>query len=216
LATTVSGIALLAGILMGLLGSIPIAGPTAFVVVDSTLDNQPQKALYVAIGAGIAESLYAATAFWGLAALFAKYPVILPISRFFSAAILVFVGLFFVFRRRRSDAPQKRDDSHQRQRNLVFGFGITFLNPTFAATWTAAVAGLHSVAPLRYSPYDALPFGLGVCVGIVAWFWLMIRIMCRFKRRIQATSMDRAMRAIGGALVIAGTFFTVSTILRLN
>ncbi len=74
-----------------------------------------------------------------------------PMRRF-SGAVLVLIGLYFVVRRHHSDDSPKHDDSHQRQRNVLFGFGITFLNPMLAATWSAGVAALHSVVPLRYSP----------------------------------------------------------------
>jgi threonine/homoserine/homoserine lactone efflux protein len=211
-----TGAALLAGFLLGGLGSVPVAGPTALVVVESTLDNQPKKGLYVAIGAAIAESLYAALAFWGLTALFAKYPAIAPISRLFSGAILILVGLHFAIRGHHSDHSRKLDAPHQRERNFLLGFAITFLNPTLAATWAAAVAALHSVVRLRYSPYDALLFGFGVCAGIITWFWLVIHILCRFRSRVQRTPIDYAVRAVGGVLVIAGALVTARTVMWLK
>ena len=93
--------AFLAGFCLGFVGSVPIAGPTALVVVDSTLENRPRKGLYVAVGAACAESIYAALAFWGLAHLFNNYPMIIPASRLLAGGVLILIGLYLALRHSR-------------------------------------------------------------------------------------------------------------------
>jgi len=196
--------ALLFGFGIGFVGSIPIAGPTAVVVVDSTLANRPRSALDVAIGAAVAESMYAAGAFWGLTALFTGYPVLVPATRVFGAVVLVLVGIYFLQRRIRPHTWRSHQLENHHGRRLLFGFTITLFNPTLAATWAAAVAAVHSVFTVTYSRFDALPFALGAGLGIIGWFWLLVRLLCRFRERVQPTMLNHLIRMTGGALVVVG------------
>jgi len=204
--------ALLSGLGLGFVGSMPIAGPTAVVVVDSGLENRPMKGLYVAIGAAAAESLYAALAFWGLTTLFALHPLILPASRVFGGAVLILIGLYFLRRRASAKAPARQREPRQ-GKHLVFGFSMTLFNPALAATWAAAIAALHSAFPETYKPIDALPFGLGAAIGIVAWFWLLLKLVHRFREKVRPKTVNALVRGMGGALVILGFLLAARTIL---
>jgi threonine/homoserine/homoserine lactone efflux protein len=115
--------ALLAWACLGFVGSVPIAGPVSLVVIDSTLENRPRKGLSVAVGASIAESLYASVAFWGLARLFGNFPVIIPISRTLGGAVLIVVGLYFALRHPRV-ATTKRGAATTPERSSFGFFGL--------------------------------------------------------------------------------------------
>jgi threonine/homoserine/homoserine lactone efflux protein len=205
--------AFLAGFCLGFIGSVPIAGPTALVVVDSTLENRPRKGLCVAVGAAFAESIYAALAFWGLAHLFISYPMIVPASRLLGGGVLIIIGLHFALRHHRIQSAPRLEHINHDGRYLLFGFTITFFNPTLAVTWTAAIAAIHSVLPAHYTPIDALPFALGSCLGIVGWFWVLIRVICRFRMKVRLTPLSYVLRMTGGVLIIVGTVVTVRTLL---
>jgi threonine/homoserine/homoserine lactone efflux protein len=207
--------AFLAGFCLGFVGSVPIAGPTALVVVDSTLENRPRKGLYVAVGAAIAESIYAALAFWGLAHLFNNYPMIIPASRLLGGGVLILIGLYLALRDNRIQSARRREHVQHDERYLLFGFTITIFNPTLAVTWAAAIAAIHAVLPAHYTPVNALPFALGSCLGIIGWFWLLIRFICRFRTKLRLTSLNYVLRMIGGAMIIVGTVVTVRTLLRI-
>ena len=207
--------AFLVGFCLGFIGSVPIAGPTALVVVDSTLENRPRKGLYVAAGAAFAESIYAALAFWGLAHLFNQYPMIVPASRLLGGGALILIGLYFALRHNRSQNAPRLEHIQHDMRYMLFGFTITFFNPTLAVTWTAAIAAIHTVLPVHYAPIDALPFALGSCLGIIAWFWLLIRVICRFRTKLQLKPLNYALRTTGGVLILVGTLVTVRTLLRM-
>lgn len=208
--------AFLAGFCLGFVGSVPIAGPTALVVVDSTLENRPHKGLYVAVGAAFAESIYAALAFWGLAHLFSNYPMIIPASRLLGGGVLILIGLYFALRHNRIQSTTRLEHIHHEKRHLLFGFTITFFNPTLAVTWTAAIAAIHTVFPAHYTPVDTLPFALGACLGIIGWFWLLIRVICRFRSKVHLAPLNYVLRTTGGAMIIVGTVVTVRTLLRIH
>jgi threonine/homoserine/homoserine lactone efflux protein len=215
--------ALLAGLGLGFVGSIPVAGPTAVVVVDRALENRWREGLDVAIGAAIAESLYALVAFWGLTTVFARYPSLAPAIRLVGGALLVIVGVYFLRRRAKPRLEEasgasrsRRVQSERHGRRWFFGFTITLLNPTLAITWTAAVAALHSAFPFPYTALDALPFAAGAGAGIVAWFLLLLRLVRRFHAQLQPTTVNRLIRGMGGALVLFGVVLTGQMVLTLH
>lgn len=200
---------------MGFIGSIPVAGPVAVVVVKSALDHRERDGLWIAVGAAIAESLYALVAFWGMATLFARYPLVLPVSRIVGGMVLVLVGLYFLVRGSKADAPAKEKSGAGRDRGrLFFGFSITALNPTLAATWTTAVGALHSAfAPGAFTALDALPFAGGVGAGIVGWFWLLLRVVRHFGKKLRPGGVSVLVRALGGVLMVLGALLASRTLL---
>ena len=62
-------IPLTVGLLVGFIGSVPIAGPVAALVFKCGLDGRFRKGLQIGFGNGVAEGLYACLAFWGVGAL---------------------------------------------------------------------------------------------------------------------------------------------------
>jgi threonine/homoserine/homoserine lactone efflux protein len=206
-------IALLSGLGLGFAGSI-LAGPTSVVIVESALDNRPRRGLAIAGGAAIAEGLYAFVAFWGLTAFLTSYPMMRPVSRAIAGVVLCLVGVYLIRRRtkpaKEPNVPVVNRDAHE----LLFGFTITLINPTLAVTWAVAVAALDAAVSSAFGVWDAFPFALGVSVGIVGWFWVLLRIMCRFRKSLPPASLNRIMRGTGVVLVAAGLFMTGRVILR--
>jgi len=196
-------VALLSGLILGFVGSIPVAGPTAVIVAESALDDRPRRGLAIAAGAAVAESLYALVAFWGLTAILTHYPMLRPISRVVAGAILCVVGLYLM-RRRAKAAPQAERPPSRHAHDVLFGFTITMLNPTLAVTWTVASGVLHAALPTQFTELDAFPFALGVCVGIVGWFFVLLRLVCKFRKSVSPAKLDRFVRATGGVLVGCG------------
>lgn len=57
--------ALVIGFVLSFLGSVPIAGPIAVIIVSKALEHRNRAAFFISIGASVAESFYAFLAFWG-------------------------------------------------------------------------------------------------------------------------------------------------------
>jgi threonine/homoserine/homoserine lactone efflux protein len=207
-------LALLVGFVFGFLGSMPIAGPTAVVVVAKGLENKFWTGLYIAIGASLAEAVYAFMAFWGLTAALMKFPVLLPASRLFGCTLLIALGVYFVFRKRTDD--KKSPDAPDRvgYRNLLFGLSMTAVNPTLLVTWTAAVSAAHSTGLLRVHAMDAFPFASGVAAGIVGWFATLLWLLSHFRSKVNASTLDRAIRGMGVVLVVVGAALAVRVIVK--
>ena len=71
-------LALLVGFAFGYLGSMPVAGPISVLVLHLGLAREGRRAFHLALGGALAEGIYALLAFWGLSAILAGHPLLLP------------------------------------------------------------------------------------------------------------------------------------------
>ena len=211
---------LLIGFAFGYIGSIPVAGPISVLVLNLGLAHDPRHALYLAVGGALAEGLYALLAFWGLSAMLARYPMVLPGSRAAGAAILLALGLVMLLRKVRGSAPAGSATSTPRtangnKRSFALGFLITAINPTLLVTWTAAVTGLNATGLLAMDRSEALPFAAAACIGIVAWFLTLLWLVAKWRSRLSLESMGRFIKGMGAALVGLGAWMAVRALQKL-
>lgn len=202
------------GFIFGFFGSVPVAGPVAILVFSRGLEDRARSARYLATGAAISESVYAYLAFWGFSELLDAYPWVEPVTLAAGAVIPLALGAHFLLRRRgQSETPAPPDPRVGNKRSFVLGMTITALNPTLPATWTAAIAFLHAVMKgldvELLGASRALPFAAGACVGIIAWFTLMLVLLQRYKDRFTHHTLDRIVRAMGALLILLGLAFAV-------
>jgi threonine/homoserine/homoserine lactone efflux protein len=185
---------------------MPVAGPIAALVLARALAGRFRAACAISVGAALAETGYAFLAFWGFSTLLVRYPVILPVSRAAAAVILMTLGILLAWKQgeiRQTDAPE-RDGLVA---SLVLGFTICGLNPTLLATWTAASATLASSGLLTITPSLAIPFALAACVGIIAWFLILLALVRRYRNRFRAATLAKVVRVIGVALMGLSLYF---------
>ncbi len=192
------------GLAFGFIGSAPPAGPIAVLIIARAMDGRSRSAGAVAVGAALAELLYAALAFWGFSAYLAEYPWIVPATRAAAAVILLGLGIVLARRRPGAEGPPAPDRAGS---GFVIGFAISGLNPTFLATWSAAVATLFATGLVSFSTALAVPFALGAGVGIVGWFGLLLWLVARYRQRFRRETLDKAIRVMGYVLVLIGLLF---------
>lgn len=206
-------IAALLGFAFGFVGSMPVAGPISLLVFGRGLQDRARSGAYLAAGAAIAESVYAYLAFWGFSELLAPYAWVELWSRALAAVLLTGLGIHFVRRRPPPPPPPTAGDAPSKEvghkRSFVLGFTITALNPTLMASWGAAVTTMHSFDLVAFGPGRALPFSIGVCLGITSWFWLLLGLLARYRNRFHESTVDRVVRVMGVLLIGLGVFFAV-------
>lgn len=200
--------AALVGFAFGFVGSMPVAGPIAILVFGRGLQDRSRSALFLAMGSALVESVYAYLAFWGFSELLNNYPWIQHSSRALAAVILTALGIRLSLRRKLPEEKAEPIDPRVgSKRSFFLGMTITALNPTLIATWGAAVAMLHSLDIMTFGAARALPFSVGVGVGICGWFAVLLYALARFKNRFQRATLERTLRVMGVALVVLGLYF---------
>jgi threonine/homoserine/homoserine lactone efflux protein len=200
---------LLLGFALGFLGSVPTAGPVGMLVVSRVLMGRPRTALHIAAGSTLAETVYAFAAFWGFAAILARFPHLVATSRVVACVLLVGVGLYFIVRGPSQGAAA---ESHDRggPRSGLLGLSMTALNPTVLLTWGAAVGIAHGAGIAVASPWAAIPFALGAGAGILSWFAILVWLVARV--HLRPSTLNVIVRGLGGVLVVSAVAMGVRLI----
>lgn len=185
----------IAGVLLGFVGSVPVAGPIAVLVVARGLEGRRQRAFLIACGAAVAEATYAFLAYRGFSAFLADLPWITHASRGVAVLLLTAIGLGLL--RRRGGAAPVPEPHPQIGSSVGLGFAISALNPTFLATWTAAVAAISTVVALDTGTGAAVAFGIGTALGITAWFALALAFLARLRAGAPRRALARCHRCFG-------------------
>ena len=63
----------------------------------------------------------------------------------------------------------------------------------------AAAATLFSTGIVDLDSSHTLPFSLGALVGIVSWFFVLLRLVAHFRERFSYASLTRVIRGMGWA-----------------
>ncbi len=200
-------VALAVGFVFGFVGSMPVAGPISILVFSRGMENRIRNGVYLAIGAALAEGVYAYLAFWGFSEFLVRHSWVDPAAKGAAALILCVLGIKFVFQKPKpKDAPPPNSRVGNK-RNFALGFTLTLLNPTLIATWTGAIAVLYAMGIVNFRVGRALPFALGACLGISCWFALLLWLLVRFKSRLKRSALDLALRFMGLGLIALGLGF---------
>jgi threonine/homoserine/homoserine lactone efflux protein len=197
-------LAFLVGLVLGFIGSIPVAGPTSVIVLKNTLEKGNREGLDIAAGAGLAEAIYAFLAFWGLTTALVQFPGMANAARVVGAVLILVVGMYLVRYRTNPRRVREAAENDRQEHRWLRGFASAILNPTLLVTWTTVVAALHAMSLLRMRGIDALPFALGVGVGIMGWFVLLVKLAQHFRDRVRPETLDRVVRGMGWGMIAIG------------
>jgi threonine/homoserine/homoserine lactone efflux protein len=192
--------ACLIALAFGFFGSMPLAGPISVMVVSRAARRRFDEAWHVALGAAAAEAFYAGFAFWGYTTLFARHPLLAPVSQAVSAVVLLVVGAGFAV----WSPKDKSDVRENRAGTVLLGLTVSALNPTLLVTWTAAVAFVYSKGLRGIPSFAAVPFGACAGAGVAAWNFVLVRLLRKYEGKAPRAVVTWAVRLLGFVLVGLG------------
>jgi threonine/homoserine/homoserine lactone efflux protein len=192
--------ACLIALAFGYIGSMPLAGPIAIMVVSRAARRHFGEALSVGVGAAIAEAIYAGIAFWGYTELLARHPLVLPVSHGVTAVVLVALGARFAFWK----PTEKKDHREHKAGTVLVGFTVSAMNPTLLVTWGAAVAFLYSKGLTGMPDIVAVPFGACAGLGVAGWVATLVAILRKYEGKVPRKVLMWTVRALGMALIGLG------------
>lgn len=192
------------GAALAFVGSVPMTGPLALLVLDRIVAAQRSAAFRIALAGALVEGAIAA----GIATLLPlvlRHSERIVVQARLSGALVIFaVGMTLALR---PDLLASIKTERKRQ-SFAAGFLTTALNPTLVATWTVAVITLHESDLMRGRVATGVAFGVGVAAGALAWFVVLLVLArrSRFSGGIQhRTALGRTLGIIL-ALLGAGLF----------
>ena len=193
---------------LGYVGSVPLAGPIALMVLSRAARRKFGEAFQIGVGAAVAEGLYAGFAFWSVTAFAHRSALLLPLARGATALVLVPLGLYFVFSR--SAEPSRADGQEEgRSGTALLGFTVSALNPTLFLTWSAAVGFLLSRQPQSLWEWNAIPFGVSAGAGVASWFLTLVLVLRRYEGKVRRDVLSRVVRGLGVTLFFMGVWSAV-------
>ena len=184
------------------LGSLPLAGPIAVLVVSDGASGRYKEALLIAFGAAIAEGTYAFLAFWGFSTFLARHALVLPISHGVTAIILCGLGTRFLFFKLKEKETSPSGET--KPGRFWIGFSIAALNPTLLATWGAVMTFLCSRQLVHFTGLLAVPFGMFAAAGIGVWGLMMVALLKRVRSKFPRAALAWIVRSMGIVLIAAG------------
>ncbi len=202
------------GLLMSFIGSMIPTGPIALIVIKRGLGQQKLGALSLVSGAAVAEAAYALLAYLGIDFALSRYPVQTSILRIVAGIILLAFAAFCFFD---GHGPRPKNNSPQYAgANFLLGLSIAGLNPTFLVTWAGAVAVARG-SGLISGMHAAPAFAVGVIVGPILWFWILLKLMTRHVLDLHPDILRRIEKALPIVLIIlAGVMLWQAVYLLMN
>lgn len=204
---------------IGFFSAVPVAGPISALILRRAIKGRTRNVKGIAAGSALAEAIYVFLALWGFGSLFSRYDFVTPLSKGFGALILTLLGLLFVFKPGKpvSTADELADAAleearlvDRKRKGFVLGFGITALNPTLIATWSAGATTLYSSGLITYSISSSALFATGVAAGVTAWFLVLLKLVRRHHGKLDPCTLAHIQRAVGAVLLAAGAWFAWS------
>jgi threonine/homoserine/homoserine lactone efflux protein len=196
-------LALLRGLVLGFVGSIPV-GPVNAAVIDTALRKCFRRALAIGLGGAFIDFIYSQIAVAVLKPFMDRVPGMATALLGLGGVVLVIFGVIAV------KSPPTDNKVHaappvRMKRELVASFFtgclITLMNPAALVSWVL-LAGTVLADLTRHETVFA---GAGIFIGTSAWFcgiaWLASKGRVRLGHRAAWIT-----RAVGALLVIYGVF----------
>jgi threonine/homoserine/homoserine lactone efflux protein len=193
---------------MSFIGSMTPTGPIALLVLKRSLGKHNLGALSLAAGAALAESGYALLAYLGVNFALSRHPIGMSALRIIVALMLIVIAVVCMFS---SNKPKELKREYPGA-NFMLGLTIAGLNPSFFITWTGAITAMRG-AGLLSNIHAAPAFAVGVIIGPVLWFWILIRVLAWNAEKISPRALIVIEKTLPIALLALAFFILIQAIL---
>jgi threonine/homoserine/homoserine lactone efflux protein len=201
---------------LGFVGSMPLAGPVSVMVVSRGAMGRFREALLLAVGASLAEGLYAGLAFWGFSAFLTRYALAVPISHAVTAVVLLAVGIHFLRWKPKTEETDAEPRRGAGRGAFALGFTASIINPTLLLTWSAVTTAIYSRQIVHMTSLLAIPFGLAAGAGIATWNVVLVAILKRYQHTFPRHVITWFVRAMGALLVVIALWSSVDLLRKLG
>ncbi len=191
------------GFVLGWVGSMPVAGAVSIFIFQRGLAGRVRDGMSLAAGAAVAEGLWCAVARYGAGQVLGRWPAVGPVADVVGGLILIALGVYFLRLKKRLPAADQDSEALSTSREFVLGFVLVAGNIAIPVNWLALIT---IVISLGLNPFTGPPgsFSLGVALGIMAWFTVLLLLLNHFRSRLTDQTLTRIMQVMGAMLIITG------------
>ncbi|CUU00617.1 Threonine/homoserine/homoserine lactone efflux protein [Candidatus Kryptobacter tengchongensis] len=213
-------IALFAGIIFGVIISVPI-GPINLTILTKGMRDGFKPAFWTGVGSATMEFLYCLLAMFGMGALVEHSlgNIIVQIFAFLILFIFGFRNLIVhpkkiyngEFALNNGNGKLNFIKKHHIHNTFLVGAVLYALNPTFIIFWIT-IAGFVQSTSLIGNSLDNFLFALGVGLGVVLWFYLLLKFVHNIIE-FRTKTVARFHR-ISGIIILGFAFYLAFEILK--
>jgi threonine/homoserine/homoserine lactone efflux protein len=196
-------IASLLGAIFGFISAIPVAGPISAIIFSQGMQGKYSQARGIALGAALAEAIYAFIALWSFTHFLSHLSSMFEISNCVAAVILMALGIYF-FRSKKMRKPIEPHATKRKprtERSFLIGAGVSAANPSLIATWTASTTTIYSMKLFPFTELNSVFFATGVGAGIFLWFCVLLALISKYRERLNYGVIDKVLKGIGILLI---------------
>ncbi len=186
------------GIAVGLAISVPM-GSVGVSVVHRVITNNNKKALFVAIGSCLADTIFGIIAIYGLSTITNFIHLHKNGLHVVGGICLAYISISVYFSKPKSI----KEDNHiySLGKDFITGFILTITNPLTAIAILALFAWF-GINDSTISLLSAFLLTLGLIAGLVLWWLTLIEITNHFKKKFKFSSLEIINKVFGIILFI--------------
>jgi arginine exporter protein ArgO len=193
-------IAIIVGFIIGFAMSVPI-GPINLAIMMKGLANKVGQGLMIGAGTGLMDIVYCGAAVFGISAVISN-PNVEIAFRIATFVIFLIFAIKTTFFKITEAKLQNSEESPGFKRYLFVGVVLYFSNPSFIATWIMVAGMVHSYHVIHPTTYDDIMFAAGTGLGTFTWFFVLLKLVEKYKVRLTTEQIQNISRAFGAVLLI--------------
>jgi threonine/homoserine/homoserine lactone efflux protein len=172
--------AIIVGIIAGFLVSAGV-GPINIMAMSKSVRESFLHGLMIGIGAAIMDMVYAGIASLGLSSIF-DYQIVKLIFQFLGIPLLFYLGIkSFHYIPPKVNVNTNNFKNVKYHNSILIGMSLYLANPTFLPLWVGIVGIIHSRMLMENTFADNIIFAVGVLLGTIAWFYVLLKFFLRWQ-----------------------------------
>jgi len=212
-------------------------GPISIYSIKSATERGLKNGLLIGLGASVLDVFYSFTAMMATSAIVGKYNTFTrdyPFADFLlRAAIILFLIIYGIIELRKSAVlSQKADEKILKKEESALRFLKKFKGPFFIGVAMALVNAVHPtflpalaaqavtvqhngwVTPGRIPEITA--FALGFGTGNMAWMYVRLKIVLRFKHHMSQGFMENLRKGVAVMFIVFGAYLGIRVLALTN
>ena len=206
--------ALIKGILVGLLASIPL-GPIGIMCIQRTLCNSHRSGFVSGLGAATADTIFAIVALFSLSIVMSFIENNLIFIKVLGGIAVIVVGMTIFLKNPVVQIKRNRAGKTSLWSNYISVFLITLTNPAFILMFVALFAAFGvSYEVVGYC--DGIIMILGVFCGTSLWWFLLTFSISFLRKKFRPRHLLWMNRISGAIIVVLGAIAILSAFIHIS
>ena len=201
------------GMLMGLLGSIPL-GPIGVLCIQRTLSKKFRSGFFSGLGAATADSLFAVVAIFFLSLVMSFIESRKELLTVVGGVIIMGIGIMISLKKASLYVRRNRARSKNIFRDYISTFLLTLTNPAYILVFVALFATV-GIEKENLSAGTAVLTILGVFSGASVWWFVLTFFINKIRRRFRPRHVVIISRIAGSVIILLGVLAVIGAFVKM-